>query len=106
MRHAPAAARGLCLRVQIERVHEAGLEHAAQRPDLALGRLAPLVRAGVAVPALREALAVGAPAATVSGKHRADAALVRVSARDDRLVVEPDEHCLLRLDREHVHGGS
>jgi hypothetical protein len=83
---------------------DARLEHRPQRGELALGG-APrvvLARARVAVPGLGELGVVGPAAVAVGGEHRADAALGRVGADDDRVAGDRVEHRLARLERHAV----
>jgi len=92
--------------VDVDGLEQARLEHAAQRPELALGGGAALPGTGVAIPGVREALAVRAATAAVRAEHRAHATVVRVGAGHDRFAIDRHEHRLLRRDREHVYSGS
>ena len=87
---------------------EARLEQRAQGADLAPGGAAAPAGAGVLVPCAGEAGDVGAPAVSVRGEHRADAAGLRVDvgADDDPVGVDAAQHRLPGVARQPLDGDA
>ena len=84
---------------------EARLEQGAERAQLAAGRQAGALGVRVAVPGAREAGEAGAPAVSVRGEHRADAAVaIHIGADDDRVGVDALQHRLLGPGRQRLDG--